>query len=522
MILCMFAGGNWLVLKLSYAVEFPKMEGRNGWFPSISHSDNMELVNKCLSDDKFYQIREEVLQQWVTGKDVNMEDGFAYHQKLPTEKVFSHKLNAAKKAGTTLIQPRAGVALIPEHIELLTYLQDKGEADLLPTTIDSYTRQNRFQKAENGIEESVKAGKSMLNGFPAVNHGVFGCRQIIESLNTPVQVRHGTPDARLLAEITYAGGFTSNEGGGISYNIPYAKNADLEKTIRDWQYVDRLTGIYEEAGIPINREPFGPLTGTLVPPCISHAVAIIESLLAAEQGVKNITVGYGQCGNLLQDVAAIQTLQTLTEEYLRKYGYGDVEVTTVLHQWMGGFPQDESKAFGVISWGSTVAALAHATKVIVKTPHEAIGIPTMEANAEGLRCTKQIISMLGDQTINTHSLMDEKVIISSETRCIVDKVFELGGGDIAKGTVAAFQAGVIDIPFAPSRYNSGKLLPARDNDGAIRIFNPGALPFTPELLEFHKMKMAERAKYEKREASFQMVIDDVYAISKGRLVGRPK
>ncbi len=66
----------------------------------------------------------------------------------------------------------------------------------------------------------------------------------------------------------------------------------------NWQYVDRLTGLYEEMGVSINREPYGPLTGTLVPPCISHAAAIIEALLAAEQGVKNITVGYGQCGNL--------------------------------------------------------------------------------------------------------------------------------------------------------------------------------------------------------------------------------
>ena len=49
----------------------------------------------------------------------------------------------------------------------------------------------------------------------------------------------------------------------------------------DWQYVDRLTGIYEEAGVPINREPYGPLTGTLVPPCISHSVAIIEALAKA-------------------------------------------------------------------------------------------------------------------------------------------------------------------------------------------------------------------------------------------------
>ena len=34
--------------------------------------------------------------------------------------------------------------------------------------------------------------------------------------------------------------------------------------------------------------------------------------------------------------------------------------------------------------------------------------------------------------------------------------------------------------------------------------------------------MEERAKFEKRPASFQMVIDDVYAISEGKLVGRPK
>ena len=217
----------------------------------------------------------------------------------------------------------------------MTYLQDKGEADLLPTTIDSYTRQNRYEEAENGILESIKSQRSMLNGFPAVNHGVSGCRQVIESLDIPVQVRHGTPDARLLTEIAYAGGFTSYEGGGISYNLPYAKNVPMERTIRDWQYVDRLTGVYEEAGCAINREPYGPLTGTLVPPCISHAVAIIEALLAAEQGVKNITVGYGQCGNLVQDVAAIRSLEELTDEYLTRYGYTDVTVTTVLHQWMG-------------------------------------------------------------------------------------------------------------------------------------------------------------------------------------------
>ena len=482
----------------------------------------MDIQNKRLSDEEFYKLRQEVLCQWPTGKDVNLEEAVAYHKAMPDSRRFSKKLLDAKRDGKTLVQPRAGVPVVEEHIKLMQYLEEFGEADLLPTTIDSYTRQNRYEEAENGISESIRLGRAMMNGFPAVNHGVAKCRQVIESVGIPVQVRHGTPDARLLTEISYAGGFTSYEGGGISYNLPYCKNIPMERTIRDWQYVDRLTGLYEEMGVSINREPYGPLTGTLVPPCISHAAAIIEALLAAEQGVKNITVGYGQCGNLVQDIAAIRTLEELTDEYLKTYGYDDVVVTTVLHQWMGGFPADEAKAFGVISSGSLIAALSKATKVIVKTPHEAVGIPTMEANAEGLRCTKQVVNMLADQTFSDSRLEAEKEIIRLETRAIVDKCFELGHGDIASGVCHGVEAGVLDVPFAPCRANAGIMLPCRDNDGAVRILKIGNLPFSKELVDFHREKIEERANAEKRKASFQMVIDDVYAIGKGRLVGRPK
>lgn len=483
----------------------------------------MKLINKKLDDAIFGEIREEILKQWPTGSEVDFKEAIEYQKSIPNKKRFSNKLKKAKDKGDTLIQPRAGVALLNEHIELLKFLETEGEADLLPTTIDSYTRQNRYEEAEKGISESRTAGRSLLNGFPAVNQGVANCRILNESVNMPVQVRHGTPDARLLTEITMAGGFTAYEGGGISYNIPYAKSVSLEKTIYDWQYVDRLIGKYEEEGISINREPFGPLTGTLVPPCISHTVAVVESLLAAEQGVKNITVGYGQCGNLVQDVAAIRSLELLTDEYLKRFGYNDVIVTTVLHQWMGGFPQDESKAFGVISWGAAAAALAGATKVIVKTPHEALGVPTKEANAQGLRATKQLVTMLSDQKMPlTNELQREINIIIAETRCILDRIYEIGNSDMAVGVVRAFEAGIIDVPFAPSRFNMGKILPARDNFGAVRLLDVGNLPFTDDLKDFHREKIEERAKQEKRNVSFQMVIDDIYAIGKGRLVGRPK
>lgn len=488
-----------------------------------SGGESLNLTNKRLDDSVFYNTRKDVLNQWGTGKNADIEEAVKYHKNIPRTKIFSNKLAEADSQNITLVQPRAGVALVHEHVELLKYLETEGEADLLPTTIDSYTRQNRYQEAQHGIDESIKNHHSMLNGFPAVNYGVRKCREVVESVNSPIQVRHGTPDARLLAEITIAGGFTAFEGGGISYNIPYSKNISLEETIYDWQYVDRLVGVYEEAGISINREPFGPLTGTLVPPFISHSVAIIEAILAAEQGVKNITVGYGQCGNLTQDVAAIKTLRSLTKEYMDMLGYKNVFVTTVFHQWMGGFPQDEAKAFGVISWGAAAAALAKATKVIVKTPHEALGIPTKEANAQGIKTTKQIVNMLKDQEIPmTHEMKEEINIINKEVREVMTKVLELGNGDIAQGAVRAFEAGVIDVPFAPSRFNCGKIMPVRDNNGAVRMLNMGNIPFSKEVIDFHREKLEERAKFEKRNASFQMVIDDIYAISNGMLVGRPR
>ncbi|NLL81054.1 MAG: methylaspartate mutase subunit E [Tissierellia bacterium] len=482
----------------------------------------MNLKNKRLSDEAFFKEREEVLAGWPTGKEVDLQEAVDYLKKVPDEKNFAKALELAKRKGITLAQPRAGVPLIDKHIELLNHLSKEGGADLLPSTIDAYSRQNRYDECQVGIDESLKEGRAMMNGFPAVNHGVKGCRQVYESIDKPVQARHGTPDSRLLAEVIHAGGWTSNEGGGISYNVPYAKSVSIEKSLSDWMYCDRLVGFYAEQGIEINREPFGPLTGTLVPPSMAIVTGVIEALLAAEQGVKSITVGYGQCGNLVQDVAAIRALEELTEQYLKEYGYNDVVVTTVFHQWMGGFPEDESKAFGVISFGTATAALAGATKVIVKTPHEAIGIPTKEANAAGIKATKMVLNLLEGQRLPMSKELETEIeIIKAEVKCIMDKTFELGSGDLAVGTVKAFEAGVIDIPFAPSNYNAGKVMPARDNNGAVRYYMTGNIPFTKDIIDFNQSKLGERSEFEKRELSFQMTIDDIFAVGKGKLIGRP-
>lgn len=69
----------------------------------------MDLQNRRIPDDEFAKLRKEVLSQWPTGRDVDLEEAVAYHKSMPEERIFSKKLIAAKEAHRTLIQPRAGV-----------------------------------------------------------------------------------------------------------------------------------------------------------------------------------------------------------------------------------------------------------------------------------------------------------------------------------------------------------------------------------------------------------------------------
>ena len=475
-----------------------------------------------LTEETFLAQRKEVFFQQPAGA-IDLQNAFDWQKSLPASKQFSTVLARAVEKGRVLTQPRGGVVLPEEQIALMKCQVREGQADLLTAITDSATNKGDLSAAQRLVEDSRRLGHSAQEGFPVTAHGVSGCRQVMEGVERPVQLRHRCVDARLLVETALAAGFTSIDGGGISHNLSYAKDVPLAQTLAHWQYCDRLIGEYAAAGILLNRETYGPLTGTLIPPFLSHAVSILEALLAAEQGVKCITLSYGQGGNLTQDVAAIRSLRQLAGEYLSKMGFSDVAVTVSLHQWMGGFPQEEAKAYGVISLGAVTAALGRADKVVTKTPMEAIGIPTPSAYAAGLSCTRQILSMLAEQPM-PHSLAieEESRLIGEEIRSIVDCVLQLGNGDVALGAAKGVEQGILDVPFSPSRQSAGRMLPARDNEGCVRIFEPGNLPFSKDILDFHRQKIEERAKAERRAPSFQMVIDDIYAVSNSRLVGRPR
>lgn len=474
-----------------------------------------ELNNQRWAEEEFFAERERVLSLWPTGKEIDLAEAVTYLQRIPVEKRYAHAVARAKEAGRTLVQPRGGVALIDDHITLLQHLQDCGGADLLPTTTDTYTRNLKFAAAQRGIEESKKAGRSLLNGCPIVNHGLRAVRQISEAAQRPVIVLSGTAFPQLTAEMGFAGGLTAFLGAGISYTAAYTKDLPFAEGIRNYQYVDRLAAYYEEKGVRLHREQPGFLTGTLIPPGIGIAVAVLELLLAAAQGVKHYSMGLCQNLNLIQDVAGLRALEEIGQEYLHRFDYHDVFFSIATHQWMQAFPPDEPRAYAVIILGGFIAVLAGASQIITKSTHEAEGIPTKEANAQGVLATRMAISLLRQYRLPADQVfVQEKEIIKKEARAIINKTLELGDGDVAQGTIRAIQAGVLDIPWAPNIHMAGKVIPVRDASGAVRYLETGHLPFDQEILAYHREKIRERERKDGQMVDYETAVKDITEVSK--------
>ena len=50
----------------------------------------------------------------------------------------------------------------------------------------------------------------------------------------------------------------------------------------------------------------------------------------------------------------------------------------------------------------------------------------------------------------------------------------------------------------------------------------GNIPFSKDLLDFNRQRLEERGRYEGREVGFAMTVDDIFAVGKGTLIGRPE
>jgi methylaspartate mutase epsilon subunit len=393
-------------------------------------------------------------------------------------------------------------------------IDKEGLADIVPTTTDSYTRNEHFALAQKGIDESEKLGRSLLNGYPIVNYGVAKASELIDAIDKPAIMLTGTTMPKLTGEIAFAAGYTGYLGSGIAYTTSYIKEMSIEDGIKNYQYLDRLSAMYLDHGLELHRRQPGFLTGTNIPPSIAIIVAVLDLLLAAAQGVKNYGLEMGETLHLIQDAAAVKACKDLCQEYLALKGYQDVFTPITLLHWMGAWPQDEAQAASLVSYGGTLAAISGATSVTTKTLHEAFGIPTPKINADGLRTTRMAIYLARNIKLDSMPEFQNEVnMIKSEVRSIVNKVLEMGDGDVALGTIRAFEAGILDIPWSPNKWVKSRVMPARDIDGCLRILDPGNMPFPKEVLEFHEEKLRLRAEKEKQPYDFNLAVSSVYEMS---------
>lgn len=472
--------------KSSESSLWPNENGKKHFLPAPVSDELLDL-------EEMKRARRDVLETWKTGHAArSLEENAEFIARQPS--FVKAQSGARGNRLPILIQPRSGVSLVKPQIELFKAFKSAG-ADVLSYQVDSLTRNNNYTGAEQAIKESRVTGVPSLNGFPVVNHGVPALRRIITEVKTPLQTRHSTRDPRLLAEISFAGGVTSFEGGAICYNIPYYRDYPLDESIRAWQYVDRLTGWYHERfGIVLDREFFGTLTATLIPPCLAIVVNIVQAILAAKQGVKSVSLGYAEQGNRIQDVAAIRTLAKMGARTLTNLGHKDVAVNTVFHQYMAAFPGTQRRSRELIYNSAITAALSGSTRVIVKTCVESLRIPTVADNADAIDIVRTGVADAAALSLAETKIAAECEIIEREVESILESIIHCGRGSLATGVVEGFRQGFLDVPFSPSIHNRGEAVTARDSEGAVRFLSTGRLQFDRELKEFHRSRMQDRVR----------------------------
>ncbi len=469
----------------------------------------MELRNERLSDEEFFRERKEVLAMWPTGKDVDLEDGVEFQKSLPPSKVYVNKLAEAKRNGDTLIHIWTGTPTLEGQIDISRNAVENGGADVIHTHQDAFTRNTMFDRAELALKESIRLGKPMLNGFPIVIHGVATNRKLIEAYPVASLVSGCSCDGRLIAEIAFAGGHTAMNFGPLFPFFTYNRDTALETSIQNSQYRCRLMGYYEERGCPIIYEPEGGVAGG----------NIIEALLGAEQGVKHIRIGSAG-GSLAECFARAMVQPKLAREYLDRFGHKDVEIIPGPGGGprVGRYPLDTARAYAVLATGVLGAVLCGSPDVAVFTVDESHQIPTKEGQAASVRHAKMVAKIWKGQGQNlgledSEEVKTEAKMYELEIRAILDRVIELGDGDVAIGAVRGLEAGVLDTQFSTARGAARRCMMVYDAQRCERYLDPGNLPLPKEVVEYHKQKIAERAEKEGREIGYDVIIEEILRVS---------
>lgn len=459
--------------------------------------------------DYFLDQRRSVLQLWPTGAGLQGEaaiaEGIAYHKAQPWWKYASLRNEKARDEGRIQIVPQVGHALIEHTVAHMQRSEDL-KPDRWYVLTDTYTRKSEYAKAQDAVERSTRDGFSYLNGYPLAAHGVAGARAVNECTRAAVGTDNNDEDARLPWEIALAGGWTWGTIKSIEELIQHSRDYPVDRNIHNQQYIDRLAAHYTENGVPILRRASANLPGW-DSMGFKVGVSLMEVLLSAAQGVKYIDLSLGIGMNLVQDAAAIQALRNLARRYLDRAGHRDVQIHSWTYFFLGDWPLTRGQMVGQLAWNASVSALAGVSGMYIKSPDEASTTPTGDGFREAMEICGQVVRLVAGQRLpEGEDLRIEREMIEREVSAVMDKVLEMGDGDLAVGACRAFQAGVIDTMFSPYRYLKGKVKVVRDMNGALRYLDHGFMPLPKEVVDYHRSAIARREEKEGTKADVKWIV----------------
>ena len=478
-----------------------------------------QIKNRRLSDEEFFRIRkEEVLNQWETGKDLeNLDECIAEAKEVSEGKNYALKILGAESAGDLLLQPQFGQALTNYMIDGMSYVE--AESPLAPNGLwnifsDSYTRKNKYDLAQMGIDRSLQQGATALNGWPIVNFGVSEARRIKRAIQCPMTLNSTDEDGRLASEIALAAGWNACNCRSLTEVMSHCKHISLADEIRINQYESRLAAIYHERGVPQSPHISSNLTG--YDACgFKIFVMVAQSLMGGEQGIKQIYLENGLNMNMVQDAAMIQTSKKLCQEYTKRFGYEDMHFTAGAFPFLGAWPPRLEEASAMIAWNTMVAIVGGCSQTMLKCQDEAFATPTKEGMAASVRIARQIERLIGEPRLpDTAEYQTECQMLEMEARAFMEKSLEAGDGDIAVGLCKGVDAGWITTMISPWKYNKGNIRLMRDVGNAVRYLDSGDLPLPKEVKEYHLEKLKSREKKEKRPLGFDMVVSDLQFASR--------
>ncbi len=479
----------------------------------------LRVQNKKIDDELSLRRRRAVLDEWPTGKEVDFEEAVAYQKSLPDSKIWWKVMTKLERECRMSVFPRAGTPILEDMISLCQSMVNSGVV-LIPVTTDSYTRARQYEKVEQILQECYKTGKPLLNGFPVINYGVKKTRKLIESCDAAFSPRGAGGEIAIASGMTTAGGGLGFLGFGS-----YAKRTTVRELVAMSQSGMRTVGWYADRGVILCTDLHGWLPGGPFPLSVNIACLIIEAVTAAEQGQLALYPLVHCMGNMTQDLAWIRLAPRLIREYLDKFGYTKCMIVGTCPSQTPLFPvaQDLGGAFAYLCYIAMIGSLAKCNAVDLRTIDEGAGVPTKEAHTMSYRAAKWIFDVIREQRIeiDVKGVAEEEKITEIEVRAILDRILDLGDGDIVEGTARAVETGVLDSPWSPNVNVKDQVLGVRDAKGACRYLEFGNLPIPEEIKDFHRQKIAEREKIQGKKADYYAAVRDLWGLSKGKMVGLP-